>query len=64
MKLSLKSHLIDTNAITATVTPVLAGIETLVADISKESFINSRLLAAVLQYGGFGSIFSKGRDIS
>jgi len=58
-----KQHVVDSTAILTIGTPISAAMEVGLAGMSDEVSINARLIAAGLTYGGFGSIFSRGRDL-
>ena len=62
---NLKFHLVDSTAILAESTPVLAVFETQIAQMSNEISMNARLIAAGITYfAGTGYIYGKGRDLS
>ena len=63
IKYNSKLHLIDSTAMLTIGTPLSAAMEVGIAGMSNDVSINARLIAAGLAYGGFGSVFSRGRDL-
>lgn len=62
---TLALHFVDSTAILAESTPVLAFFETRIAGMSNQVSINARVLAAGLTYfAGTGYIYARGRDLS
>ena len=65
VKRGVRFHLVDSTALLAESTPVLAAFETGIAGMSVHVSLNARMLAAGLTYfGGTGYIYAKGRDLS
>lgn len=60
----LKQYVVDSTAMLVVGTPIFAGLETIVLDMSNEVSANTRLLAAGLSYVGLGYAVAKGRDKS
>jgi len=60
----LKYHLVDTTAILTPTNPAFSAMEIWVSGMTDQVSIKSRLTVAALSYAGFGSIYSKGRDLS
>ena len=60
----LTTHLVDSTAVAASMSPLMAAIEVGAAKMPNSTAINARLLGAALLYAGFGSIYSGGRDTS
>ena len=61
---AMKCHMIDTTAFLMVCHPVMAAFEVNVADMSNETSMSARLLSTAFNYGGLGSVYSKGRDLS
>lgn len=60
--MQLKKHLVDSTALLAVATPVLAGLETTLLGMPDKVSVNARLLSACLTYGGMGYLVARGRD--
>jgi len=61
--IQLKKHIVDSTALLAVATPVLAGLETTLLGMSDKVSINARLLSACVTYGGTGYLVARGRDL-
>lgn len=57
-----KRYAVDVAATTALATPVLAGLETMVAGMSTEVSLKARVLGVGLSVAGVSSIFTYGRE--
>lgn len=57
-----KRYIVDVVATTAVTTPVLAGLETLVAGMSTEVSLKARAIGVGLAVGGVATLFTYGRE--
>jgi hypothetical protein len=64
LKEGLKSHVVDTTALLAESNPVFVAFEVGLAGMSNAVSLNSKFIVAGISYGGVGSLFSRGRDLS
>jgi hypothetical protein len=60
----LVNHVVDSTAIVTAINPVMSIVEKTVNGMSNDISINARILGTAITYGGLGSVYSKGRDLS
>ncbi|MEM4331354.1 MAG: L-alanine exporter AlaE, partial [Candidatus Anstonellales archaeon] len=59
----IKKYFIDNIAIVSEANPVFAFFEVFISNLSVKTSLNSRILGTFITFIGFGTIFSKGRDM-
>lgn len=64
IKAGIKTHLVDSTALSIVSNPVFSAFETMVAGMSNENSIHARMVGTGLTYAGMGRLFTKGMDLS
>jgi hypothetical protein len=62
IKENTSSHIIDGIAQATAYTPIFTGIELYINGMTDDVSLNARLLAVALTFGGFATLFGKGRE--
>ncbi len=64
LKDAAKAHLVDSTALLAASSPVFCAFETMIAKMSNDVSLHTRLYVMALTYAGLGYAIGKGRDMS
>lgn len=59
-----KCHIVDSTAMLAVSSPIFCAFETMIAKMTNEVSLNTRMYITGLTYAGLGLLLGKGRDIS